>query len=282
MIDHFITLHGLKFHYVEWPHTGNPSTSSGQSMLLVHGFAGHALTWDVFAAAMSPHFRVIALDQRGHGDTDWASDYSTESYVRDLTAFIHALDLQDCVLVAHSMGGRNSMVYLNRERERVSKFVIVDTGPEMDPGGGRRIMGGWQNNQDVFDTREEAFRQLRAVNPRPPLEHHRSRIYHSLKQLPDGKWTWKYDAKLRRGGPRPSGSQQQWALDDWWQLWRNIQIPTLLVRGEVSDLLTRELAERMGAANPHCAWVDIAGAGHSVPMDRPVEFEEAVAQWLGL
>ncbi len=276
MQDHYIKINGLRFHYLEWPKEG------AQTMLLVHGFAGHALSWDVFAEAMARHFRVIAIDQRGHGDSDWAEEYGPEHMISDLKEFVDALDLQRFVLVGHSMGGRNSIAYLSRFPEKADKFIIVDMGPELNPAGGRRIRDGWQNSQDVFESREQAFEQLRAVNPRPPLEHHRTRVYHGLKQLADGTWTWKYDKKLRSGGTRPSPQPPSVGVNEYWGMWTAIPCPILLVRGEVSDLLTREAAEKMVAANPHCTLVEIPGAGHSVPMDRPVEFEQAVRQWLRL
>ncbi len=272
MESHFITLNNLKFHYLEWPNEGK------QTILLLHGFSGSALIWDVFAEAMSKDFRVLALDQRGHGESEWAREYSTEHSVNDLEAFVKALDLNRLVLVGHSMGGRNAMVYLHRHPERVDKFIMVDTGPELNPAGGRRIMGGWRESQDVFDSREQAFEQLRAVNQRPPLEHHRMRVYHSLKQLPDGKWTWKYDKALRSGMRPPA--QPTLTVEDYGQMWKAITCPTLLVRGELSDLLARETAEKMVAINPRATLVEIPGAGHSVPMDRPVEFEHAVKEWL--
>ncbi len=275
MIDHYIHINDLRFHYLEWARDGAPT------MLLVHGFGGHALSWDVFAEAMAHQYRVVALDQRGHGDSDWADEYGIEHSVSDLRQFVEALDLHRFALVGHSMGARTSIVYLSRHPERVEKFVIVDMGPELNPAGGTRIRDGWQKSQDVFDSPEEAFAQLRAVNQRPPLEHHRTRVFHSLKQLPDGKWTWKYDKKLRT----PGGSRPQHPLvsvEENWRIWQAIHCPTLLVRGGVSDLLSEETARKMVATNPHCALAEIPGAGHSVPMDRPVEFEAAVSQWLGV
>ena len=275
MRQHFIMINGLRLHYIDWPREG------AQTMLLVHGFAGHALSWDVFGEAMSRHFNVIALDQRGHGDSEWAGEYSTEHSIADLREFIAALELDRIVLVGHSMGARNSIAYLSRHPERVEKFVIVDMGPELNPAGGRRIRDGWRNSQDVFDSREQAFGQLRAVNQRPPLEHHRSRVYHGLKQTPEGKWTWKYDKKLRTGeGLRPAGPSP--SAEEYWSMWAGIPCPSLLVRGGVSDLLAPETAAKMAAVNSRCTLVEIPGAGHSVPMDKPVDFEQAVAAWLGV
>src|SRR5262249_23690969 len=151
----------------------------------------------------------------------------------------------------------------------IDRFILVDVGPELNPAGGRRIREGWQNSQDIFELREQAFEQLRAVNQRPPLDHHRTRVFHGLKQLPDGTWTWKYDKRLRSGGlPPPQGQTPASSEADYWRMWESIPCPILLVRGGVSDLLARESAEKMARVNPHCTLVEIAGAGHSVPMDR--------------
>src|SRR5262245_51247828 len=195
-------------------------------MLLVHGFAGHALSWDVFAGAMAKHFRVLAIDQRGHGESEWAEEYGTEQSVSDLGRFIEALDVHRIVLVGHSMGGRNSIVYLSRQPEKIDKFILVDIGPEMNPACGRRMRAGGQTSQDVFESREQAFEQLRTVTQRPPLEQHRTRVFHGLKQLPDGTWTWKYDKRLRSGGlPPPQGQTPALNVDDYWRMWESIPCP---------------------------------------------------------
>jgi pimeloyl-ACP methyl ester carboxylesterase len=97
--DKFATANGLRFHYREWGNEGEPP------LVLLHGVTGHARVWNRFARTMADGFRVLALDQRGHGETDWGDAYSTELMARDVDAFTHELRLHSFALLGHSMGG---------------------------------------------------------------------------------------------------------------------------------------------------------------------------------
>ena len=98
--DKFLTVNGLQMHYVEWGMANHPT------MLLLHGFQSHAHTWDTFSYAMAKTYHVLALDQRGHGDTAWDPDgnYTSEAFVRDIVGVIDALHIAPTILVGHSMG----------------------------------------------------------------------------------------------------------------------------------------------------------------------------------
>ena len=105
--DQLIMLNGLRFHYRDWPRQERPSTrAKTQDLVLLHGFTGHARSWDSFAQAMSRDFRVLALDQRGHGESAWASpdQYGVDYMVHDLEAFVAALGLDRFILLGLSMG----------------------------------------------------------------------------------------------------------------------------------------------------------------------------------
>lgn len=268
-IDHTISLNGLRFNYREWPNPG------AQALVLLHGFTGHARSWDTFAEAMQANYRVLALDQRGHGDTEWATDYAPERMVEDVDAFVRALDLRQFALLGLSMGGRNAMMYVPQFPAEVERLVIVDIGPEVASSGSARIRAGVQA-RDVFDDPEEALAQMRKGNPLAPDDAIRHRGLHNLKQTADGKWTWKYDAVLRspdRPLPRPDG-------DAVWALIRTISCPVLLVRGAESDVLSPEMAERMVAEIPDCRLVIVQESGHSVPLDNPPGFRASVEGFL--
>ena len=160
-IDHSITLNDLRLNYREWPNEG------AQPLVLLHGFTGHARSWDSFAEAMQPGYRVLALDQRGHGESEWATDYAPERNVDDLNAFVRALGLQQFALLGLSMGGRNVMTYAPLHPEEVERLVIVDIGPEVATAGSARIRAGVQA-RDIFDDPEEAVASMRAGNARAP------------------------------------------------------------------------------------------------------------------
>ena len=268
-IDHSITLNDLRLNYREWPNEG------AQPLVLLHGFTGHARSWDSFAEAMQPGYRVLALDQRGHGESEWASDYAPERNVDDLNAFVRALGLQQFALLGLSMGGRNVMTYAPLHPEEVERLVIVDIGPEVATAGSARIRAGVLA-RDIFDDPEEAVASMRAGNARAPESELRHRCLNNLKQTSDGKWTWKYDAVLRspnRPLPNPDSSRA-------WELLRKIACPTLLVRGAESDILSPEVAARMVSEIPDCRMVTVQESGHSVPLDNPSGFHESMKGFL--
>ena len=270
--DKFVTLNGLRFHYRDW---GNPSA---QALVCLHGFTGHARTWDTFARTMRDRYHVLALDQRGHGETEWAKDYHPDRRVEDMEAFVAALGLDRFVLLGLSMGGRAAFMYAAKNPAKVERLVIVDIAPESDRSGSQRISQGVRAN-DVFDAPEDAVAQARAANPRPPDEVVRDRALNNLIQRPDGKWTWRYDVALRDGsGARVTPTAEEVART--WESLRNITSPTLLIRGADSDVLSPALAQRMVETIPNCRLVTVQDSGHSVPGDNPPGFMAAVATFL--
>ena len=272
--DRYASANGLRFHYLEWGEPGNPP------MLLLHGFAQTCHSWDFIALAFSDRFRVISMDQRGHGDTDWApdGDYSPEAHQKDTHAFVQAIGLEDFALIGLSMGGRNALTYAAHHPERVKAVVIVDAAPENLRAGGENIRRFVQQ-EDELDSVEEFVRRVLVYNPRRSPEQVRGSIMHNLKQLPNGKWTWKYDKLLR-------SSDQRWrsdpALTDrLWGYVESLQPLTLVVRGAKSDLIASQTAEEMNRRIPNGTLETVEGAGHLVPGDNPAGFERAVAEFLG-
>jgi pimeloyl-ACP methyl ester carboxylesterase len=267
--DKHVILNGLRFHYRDWEHEG------AQALVLLHGFTGHARSWDSFAGAMQERFRVLALDQRGHGETEWAQDYGPERMVEDVDAFVRELGLKRFVLLGLSMGGRNAYHYAALHPEELERLVIVDIGPEIVASGSNRIRSGVQA-QDTFANPEEAIAAARAANARADEVELRHRVTNNLMQRPDGSWTFRYDAALRspdRPLPRPEPEQA-------WALLPRITCPTLLVRGSESDILSVETAERMVREIPNCRFVTVPDAGHSIPLESPKGFLEATRPFL--
>lgn len=267
--DKFIELNGLRFHYLDWGNKG------ATPLVLLHGFTSHAHAWDSFSGTLSENYQVLALDQRGHGQSEWAGDYSPERMVEDLEEFVRALNLSSFALLGLSMGGRNAYAYTALHPEKVERLVIVDIGPELMATGSARIRKGVLQ-KDIFEDEEEAYRAARAGNPRADEQELRHRLKHNLMPTSEGKLTFRYDQALRlpnRPLPRPTP-------EAGWAMLGKITCPTLLVRGAESDLLSKEVAERMCREIADCRLVTIPGAGHSVPLDNPQEFSRAVASFL--
>lgn len=125
-------------------------------------------------------------------------------------------------------------------------------------------------------SREEAFAQARRDNPVPPETHHRHRVEHALMRTGDGGWTYRYDRALRD----PGNPRRRMAPDEGWRRARDIVVPTLLVRGERSDILEPEVAERLAREIPDGRLTEVSGSGHSVPLDKPAEFLAAIRAFL--
>ena len=159
--DELIELRGLRFAYRDWP----SSKANAPDLVLLHGYTGHARSWDLFAASMQSRYRVLALDQRGHGETQWApaDAYDTSEMVTDLEAFVAALGLQIFALVGLSMGGLVSIGYAGKRPRELGKLVVVDIAPEIDVAGLTRIQTGVVRS-DTFDSREDAYARARADN----------------------------------------------------------------------------------------------------------------------
>lgn len=269
--DKFITLNGLRFHYRDW----SAPRESARALIALHGLTSTAYAWDTTAQALCDRYRVLALDQRGHGETEWAMEYTIARGVADLFTFGGAMGLKKFVLLGHSMGGLVAYNYAAVHPDQVERLVIVDYGPEVQPAFRQRL-GQSMQAIDVFDNPEQAFQKMRAENPRPSDEEMRHRVMHNVMQRGDGKWTWRYDRGLR-DGTRPL---ERVAPNEQWHILARINCPTLLVRGAETDLLARETAERMARTIPNCKLVEIARAGHSVPADNPNAFIAALREFL--
>jgi esterase len=267
--DKFVTLNGLRFHYLDWGNEAKPA------LVLLHGFTSHAHSWDTFARSVAERYHVVALDQRGHGETEWTDDYAAERRVEDLDVFVKALGFSKFHLLGLSMGGICAYGYTALQPETVEKLVIVDIGPELMSQGTKRI-GTGVLQKDIFESEEEAYKFARAGNALADDKELRHRIQYSIKQTDDGKWTYRYD-KLLRSPARPLPRQD---AEKAWAMLRQITCPTLLVRGEKTDLLSEEVAGRMTREIKNCRLVNVPDAGHSVPLDNPQGFIAAVTNFL--
>ena len=271
--DKFVDANGLRFHYLEWGNPDNPP------MLLLHGFAQTCHSWDFVALGFSDDYHVIVLDQRGHGDSDWApdGDYSPETQQQDISAVVDALGLEGFVLMGLSMGGRNSFTYAANNPGKVKALVIVDAAPQNMTQGTDNIRNFVQQDDELESVDAFVDRVLK-FNPRRDRQQVRGSILHNLKELPNGNWTWKYDRALRRPGRR-MGSDPETEQRLWGYI-RSLQCPTLLVRGGASDIVALDTADRMHQAIPSSRLATIEGAGHLVMGDSPSGFQNAVTEFL--
>jgi len=251
-----IVLRQMRFHFLEWGRAEAPP------IVLLHGGHQSAHSWDLVSLHLAERYRVLALDQRGHGDSEWVRDvtYSNHEMSLDAEAFIAAMGLRRPVLIGHSMGGRNSMLLMRRNQALLRAAVIVDVGPELSERGRVAIAGFVQENQE-FDDLEHFVSNVRKYDPYRSREHIERTVKYNMLQRADGKFVSKCDSNPRRLGiVRGSGPLENITLEDAGRL----DLPVLLVRGANSNILAADAAERFAAALPHGRLVTVPDCGHNV------------------
>ena len=270
--DKTVTANGLKLHYLDWGTVGKPS------MVLLHGLRGHAHSWDDVSAAMCQDFHVLAVDQRGRGDSDWApdGDYTTGSDVADFAAFCEALGLDSFVLVGHSMGGRNSLAFTAQYPDKVNKLILVDIGPTIDPKGAERIAQEIRQVPEEFDTFDAVVEFMGRQNRFAADTVLRRRLQYATRELPNGKIGWRYDLAIRE--QRRQGTSGPAA--DLWPALRQITCPTLIVRGADSDTLGADVARQMEEGLVQGKLVEVPKSGHMVFEDNPEDFISQLTSFL--
>jgi pimeloyl-ACP methyl ester carboxylesterase len=266
---------------LEWSEEGTP-------LVLVHGFGNEAHIWDDFAPLVAPHYRTLAVDLRGHGDSDHDPEqrYDYDHHVADLEAVTAALGIERLVLVGHSFGGRTAMLFAAKHPERMAGLVIVDIGPEHDPRGTTRIrMEVMQRGDGSFASPAEYERVLAHNYPAGSPDAMRRMARHELRQRPDGRFERKADPAFmagREGADAAAAEARE--LDTAKRLWdalARVPCPTLVVRGAASDILSPEIADRMVddvLARGQLAVVP--QSAHSVMTDNPPGFAEAVTRFV--
>jgi pimeloyl-ACP methyl ester carboxylesterase len=266
---------GLRLHFMEW---GRPEAPV---IVMLHGLRSYAATWEPMAAVLADEYRVIALDQRGRGDSEWDANggYDTAAYVSDLEQVCDSLGLTRFILLGHSMGGTNTFVYTAKHRQRVRAVIIEDIGPDSskNSAGALRIVTELRGTPDAFSSWDEARAFWRGQRPFISESALQSRVHHSLREDAGGRIVWKHDhlgiAKARIGlavQPPP----------DLWACVRALAVPTLLIRGENSDFLSRETAKLMERSAPQLTFVEVPQATHYVHDDNFAVFSQVVSQFL--
>lgn len=272
--DREVELGGLRFHYLDWGNEHLPH------VVLLHGGSLTAHTWDMAALLLRDRYHLVALDQRGHGDTEWTPEDQLERdnfelMLEDTRRFLEHLGYERLVLVGMSMGGINAIRYAARHPERLAALGIVDVAPEVMRAGIVE-MEQFRHATETLDSFEAFLSRAQAFMPHRAEAHLRYSLTHSLRRTDDGRYTWKQDHRPRA---LPVGSRQpRWTelADDV----RAIRTPTLLFRGAESKILAHDAAERMVKSMHDARLVVIPRATHNVHSDNPADFARALDEFL--
>ncbi len=279
----FTHANGINIHYLDW-------RGGGAVIVCLHGLQSEAHTWNEVAAALSPEYRVLALDLRGHGDTEKPqTGYSTADFAADLEAFARNLGLERFVLMGHSLGSRIAALYAGLYCHRLSHLILEDPAfplPSIPEGSPNPIIEQENRRPGSFATLEDAIDFLgseldmlsgqpyRAGWDRKALQ---KEAEEKIRRRADGAWEWKYSHRavleiaedIARRGHSTIMEQA-----------KNIIVPTLVVRGANSAVCTPEGAQEIQCAIPNARIVTVPEVGHSIHGTVPAQFVAAIREFL--
>jgi esterase len=262
--DHHLVVDGLRLHCLDW---GPPARHERPPLLFLHGGRLTAHTWDLVCLALRSRFRCVAVDLRGHGDSEWSPglDYEPAAYVRDIRGVIEQLGLRRAVLIGHSLGGLHAVVYAADAAEELAGLVLVDVAPRVQWTGAQRIIDSGLNDPGPGSLEDFVQRAL-ALNPRRDPRLLRYSLRHNLRRLPDRRWTWKYDPRRITAEHYASTKRHLTELAD---AAGAITCPVLVVRGTESDVLGDTQAADFAATFPTGRSAEVESAGHNIQGENP-------------
>ena len=279
--DHTQRFGDIDLHWLDW---GN---ADARPVVLLHGGSLTAHTWDMAVLQLRHKYHFIALDQRGHGDSGWTAETQLaldpgELMLADTKAFIDFLGFEELTLVGMSMGGINTIRYASRYGADLRAVGIVDVAP-VSMQEGQQEMADYREATDILERFDDFVERSRKFMPHRAEAHLRYSLFHSLKQTPQGSYTWKRDNR-----PRPASTlskaedtaQNERRQAQLWEDVRGIKQPTLLFRGADSKILSPQIAAQMISALPSGQLVTIPRATHNVHSDNPVDFAKALDEFL--
>jgi pimeloyl-ACP methyl ester carboxylesterase len=243
--------------------SGDPADTA---VVVLHGLMGSMREWDGMVAALAPTFRVIALDQRGHGESDWAPEYSAAAFAEDVVSVMDDRQVARAHLVGHSMGGMAAALVAARHPGRVGRVVIMDIGPDSLSSAFAELLPATLESMASasYADVDEAMAEWAAQNPHAQEEHLRHYLDHVLVPRADGRLRYRFDARgLIRFVTDGVTESQLWTAID------QITAPTLVVRGAQSEVLSRGTALQLVERLEDAELVEIAGGGHDLGVEQP-------------
>lgn len=268
--DRWLTVNGLRLHYREAGDPGAPLA------LVLHGIMGHSWEWDPLIEFLAREHRVVALDQRGHGRSEWADDYSLDAMTADARELIATIGAGPAIVCGHSLGGMVAMELAAWRPDLVARLVIIDIAPGS-------LANEWGRNElpamlaamaDAhYPSVDAALAEWLAGDPLADEVHLRRYVTHALVPR-DGGLGWTFDA-ARLGSFVHSVSEGR--------LWRavdRIGAPTHLVHGESSFLVSREQAQALVDRLARGSRTEIAKGGHDLGVQQPEAVMRAIGRFL--
>jgi pimeloyl-ACP methyl ester carboxylesterase len=276
---------GVRLAADEWGDVGAPP------VLLLHGAGQTRHSWRATGATLAAEgWRVIALDLRGHGDSDRspAGDYRLDDFAADVTAVSRALPTPP-VLVGASLGGLAALAAVARAGVQAPALILVDISVEVEQEGSNRIRRFMTAHTNGFGSLEAAAAAIAAFDPQRTPPANLNGLRKNLRRRPDGRWVWHWDPRIMDGSPHslnrlvPHPGTGEPTLAHHLEVARaaaSITVPTLLIRGLRSELVSERSVAALREVIPHATYLDVADAGHMIVGDRNDAFTASLAGYL--
>lgn len=254
-----VQANGMRFNLLDYGSAGKPV------MLCLHGGGAHAHWFDMVAGAFTRDFHVLALDQRGHGDSEWAQPaiYTYADYVDDLGKVLAAMDLRDIVLVGHSMGGMVGVLYTAAHPERIRALVVIDSTLRITDTMLEKMNATGRHPGRAFASLDDYVARFK-LRPVETMASQATLDYiarHSARQFPDGSWRHKLDRQMMATRTSMDGVPA----------WKDIHVPALLVKADLSKRISPQILADVQAACPHVELREVSRSEHHITLDNPVE-----------
>jgi len=237
----------------------------GQPMVILHGLFGFSDNWQTHAKKLAEYYRVILVDLRNHGHSEWSDDFSYELMAEDLHELFDELDLKKVILLGHSMGGKVAMLFAQMYPEYLEKLIVVDIGVKEYPMHHQHILNGLHAlDLSKINLRSEAERILTEHIDSDGV---RQFLLKNLYWKEKGKLSWRMNIEvLERELPEILGALPE----------KEVMLPTLFIRGELSNYILDEDFDEIQSRFPDSELITIPNAGHWVHAEAPDEFIEKV------
>jgi pimeloyl-ACP methyl ester carboxylesterase len=248
-MDRFVTVNGLRIHYLDWGTDGKPP------LIMLHGIGRVAHTFDHIAPHFVSNYHVMAVDMRGHGDSDWdpKGAYLVEDYTKDIEGLAEQLHLRNIVIWGNSTGGRVAQVFAGLHPELVAKVISEDVGPERPTQVAESVTRQLkQEDEKGWASEEELLTQLKTSNSRTPEQILRAYAHYGSKHRADGRVIWKRDPAIGNG----------FVPTELWRFVRQIKSSIIYVVGGRSTIVPAATQEELKKVLPQAEIVTIPGVGH--------------------
>lgn len=264
--DRFVTVNGLRLHYLDW---GNPSKPP---LVMVHGIGRVAHTFDHIVPSFMADYHVLAIDMRGHGDSAWdpAANYLVEDHVKDFEGFVAELKLRDLTLWGNSTGGRVVQVYAGLHADNVRALIVEDVGPERSKTISDGFARGVERDAKGWASEDELLAQLKRENQGTSEDQLRTYAHYASKKDASGRVVWKRDPNLAKG----------FVETELWQYVRRITSPTIYVIGGRSTIVPAETQTELKRVIPGVQIVTMPGLGHYPSQEQPEAFTRIAKAFL--